>query len=68
VNDAAEICKGAHMTEKKPPREMSIEKAARLYFGQARPNTREEREGEENARQRKTISLAPVSIQKSGED
>jgi hypothetical protein len=56
------------MAEKKPPREMSIEKAARLYFGQARPNTREEREGEENARQRKTISLAPVSIQKSGED
>jgi hypothetical protein len=56
------------MAEKKPPREMSIEKAARLYFGQAPKKTREEREVEENARQRKTISLAPVSIQKSGKD
>jgi hypothetical protein len=52
------------MTEKKPPREMSIEKAARLYFGQARPKTREEREVDENARARKKITLAPVSIQK----
>ena len=52
------------MTEKKPKREMSIEKAARLYFGQAREKTREERQDEETARQRKSISLAPVSIQK----
>ena len=52
------------MAEKKPPREMSIEKAARLYFGQSPKKTREEREVEENARQRKSISLAPVSIQK----
>jgi hypothetical protein len=52
------------MAEKKPPREMSIEKAARLYFGQARQKTREEREVDENARARKRITLAPVSIQK----
>ena len=48
------------MTEKKPKREMSIEKAARLYFGEAR----EKRQEEETARKRKSISLAPVSIQK----
>jgi hypothetical protein len=52
------------MDEKKPKREMSIEKAARLYFGQAREKSREERGEEENARKRKSISLAPVSIQK----
>jgi hypothetical protein len=52
------------MTEKKPKREMSIEKAARLYFGQAREKTRDERQEEDTARKRKGISLAPVSIQK----
>jgi hypothetical protein len=52
------------MAEKKPRREMSIEKAARLYFGQARQKTREEREVADNTRQRKKITLAPVSIQK----
>jgi hypothetical protein len=52
------------MTDKKPKREMSIEKAARLYFGEAREKTREERQEEETARKRKGISLAPVSIQK----
>jgi hypothetical protein len=56
------------MTDKKQPREMSIEKAARLYFGQAPKKTREEREVEENARNRKSISLAPVSIQKGSKD
>jgi hypothetical protein len=52
------------MAEKKPPREMSIERAARLYFGQGGQKTREERDVEENARARKKITLAPVSIQK----
>jgi hypothetical protein len=51
------------MAGKKPPREMSIERAARLYFGQ-RQKTREERDLEENARARKKVTLAPVSIQK----